>query len=522
MKKHLMTIAVLLLAALLMLPLAACGKSEPAVSVDAQSLLQSLLRQVAFDSELTPAEDSSAVYFPDLPEETKITLYSGSGYYPDELILLELPDEKEASAAMKAVTKHLSELRSQFLSYIPEEVPKIDDAVSRQLGRYIFVAVTSDYHTANDILNHADDPSYTVDGAKPAPEEVPAEPEQQPEPKPETSVEEPETETPVEPEPQEEQTEEPEGYPVLQSQSGTYHAYDTGVVRVDDRAYEEYGYVESAADQYAALVNQTAEALAGQTTVYALPIPTAIGIVFPDDIAARYLNDGDQKAALESILGKLSDQVVGVNCYDNLMRHRDEYLYFHTDYHWNGRGAYYAYEAFCQAKGVEPYTLDQRTLREFDGFLGALYWNNSSEDPVLAANPDTVEAFEPYCQSATMEFTDRNGTVTPWEIISDVSGWSASTKYSTFAGADNPIAVFTTPEVTDGSVCVVVKESFGNALLPFVVDHYSTVYEIDYRYWEGNLAAFAQEKQADDMLFANNLSMIGSNLLIGMLAKNVN
>ena len=100
----------------------------------------------------------------------------------------------------------------------------------------------------------------------------------------------------------------------------------------------------------------------------------------------------------------------------------------------------------------------------------------------------------------------------------DVSNWKTSTKYSTFAGGDNPFAVFTNPDVTDGSVCVVVKESYGNALLPYLVDHYSTIYEIDYRYWNGNLIDFAAEKNANDLIFANNLSMIGSSLLIGKLA----
>ena len=170
---------------------------------------------------------------------------------------------------------------------------------------------------------------------------------------------------------------------------------------------------------------------------------------------------------------------------------------------------------------MEPYTLEERTEKKFGGFLGALYWNHSNEDPVLKANSDTVEAFLPHSSSATMEFTDQNGQTLPWSIISDVSDWRASTKYSTFAGADNPLAVFTNPEVNDGSICVVIKESYGNALLPYLVDHYNTIYEIDYRYWDGNISAFAAEKKADDLIFANNLSMIGSNLLLGKLAEDI-
>ena len=288
---------------------------------------------------------------------------------------------------------------------------------------------------------------------------------------------------------------------------------------MDDRAYELYGFNRSAAESYTGLVNAVADALSGQVTVYDLAIPTGSGIVLPDDIAEKLPGYTDQGEAIEKIFAMLSDQVVRVNPYDNLMRHRDEYLYFHTDYHWNGRGAYYAYESFCQAKGIAPYTLGQRRQQDFPDFLGALYYNDSGKDPVLAGNPDTVEAFHPHSPNAKMRYTDHKGNTYPWDIIMDVSGWASGSQYSTFAAGDNPYSVFENPDVTDGSVAIVVKESYGNALLPYLCDHYSTIYEIDYRYWEGSLVELAREKNADDLIFANNLSMIGSNLLIGKLAN---
>ena len=104
-------------------------------------------------------------------------------------------------------------------------------------------------------------------------------------------------------------------------------------------------------------------------------------------------------------------------------------------------------------------------------------------------------------------------------IIANVEGWGQGAKYSTFAGADNPLTVFTNPEVTDGSVCIVVKESYGNAFMPYIVDHYSTVYEIDYRYWKGNLVDFARQVGATDIIFANNIGMVRSSYLVGLLDK---
>lgn len=486
MRKIWMQVAALMLAAVM---LAGCGsKEEP---MDGQAALEKILSQVKFDTELSEVGSNAVLYFPDLPEGTEIRLYSGSGYFADEAVLLTLPKDSDGKKAMKVVDHHLKELRSQFQNYVPEEVGKIDAAVTVQSDNQILLVITSDTDTVRSILNSSGD--ATVPAATAAVNET------------------------LGPIPSQTVAVEPQ-YPQLHSKSGTYYDYGTGVIRVDDTAFEQYSYVDSAAQAYADIVNRVAEKLKGEVQVYDMAIPTAIGIVLPDDIANTLPNNSDQNAAINKIFSKISDDVVKVNSYDNLMEHRSEYLYFHTDYHWNGRGAYYAYEAFCEAKGITPYTLEERRAQEFDDFLGVLYWKNSNEDEVLKANPDTVEAFHPYSPNAKMRYTDQKGNTYDWKIIMDVSDWDPSTKYSTFAAADNPIAVFENPDVTDGSVAVVVKESYGNALLPYLVDHYSTIYEIDYRYWTGNLVDFARENGADDLIFANNLTMIGSNFLIGKLA----
>lgn len=240
-------------------------------------------------------------------------------------------------------------------------------------------------------------------------------------------------------------------------------------------------------------------------------------MTLPDDIKTQIANYADQGENITKVFSKMSENVTPVYCYDDLMTHRDEYLYFRTDHHWNGKGAYYAYAAFCRTKGIEPYTLEEREKKEFDGFLGTMYQNNGKDKNLLPA--DTVEAFLPASANATMKFTNTEGTTYDWPIVKDVSEWSSGAKYNTFAGSDNPITEFTNPDVADGSVLIVVKESFGNALLPYLVDHYSKIYEIDYRYWKGDLVSFAEEVGADDLLFANNIMMTSTSLLVGNLSK---
>jgi len=307
-------------------------------------------------------------------------------------------------------------------------------------------------------------------------------------------------------------------YPELKSKNGTFNTYSSGAIRVDNAAFSVCGTLsDSVTSKYAALVSEVADSLNGKTKVYSLIIPTSYGVTLPDDIKTQIANYADQGENITKVFSKMSENVTPVYCYDNLMTHRDEYLYFRTDHHWNGKGAYYAYAAFCRTKGIEPYTLEEREKKEFDGFLGTMYQNNGEDKNLLPA--DTVEAFLPVSANAKMKFTNTEGTTYDWPIVKDVSEWSSGAKYNTFAGSDNPITEFTNPDVADGSVLIVVKESFGNALLPYLVDHYSKIYEIDYRYWKGDLVSFAEEVGADDLLFANNIMMTSTSLLVGNLSK---
>ena len=494
--KHIQRTVALLLVLASVLGLTACGNQNDAQkTTDPQAAFQALLTQLEYDTELKDVGDSGAMYFPDLPEGATVKMYAGSGYYADKVALITVSQESEVEAAMNSVKTHVQQLRSQFQSYIPEEVPKIDNAVIWQQGTAIILCISPDYQKAQSV----------IDGA----EALGTQPTETTQPTEETAQPTEETTQPTDP-----TAEVPASYPTLTSKSGTY-SFRSPIFQVDDSGFDGFRYIEKSTQEYADIVNKIAENLKGITKVYALPVPTSIGIVLPDDIRAQMKDYADQGEAIASLMSMLSEDVVGVDCYDNLMQHRDEYLYFKTDHHWTARGAYYAYEAFCKAKGVNPYTLEQRESVDFTGFRGSLtqYMDISSDVS------DTITAYYPYFRNATMTFTDKNGTKIDWPIINDVSDYGAALKYSTFAAGDNPFTEFHNPGVTDGSVCIVVKESFGCALMPFLVDHYSTIYEIDYRYWDGSLTEFAKEVGADEMIFANNTMRLNEGLVAGDLNR---
>ena len=286
------------------------------------------------------------------------------------------------------------------------------------------------------------------------------------------------------------------------------------VVIVGDAAYELYTYSDATADNYALAVNKVAAALEQKADVYDILIPLGSGITFPDNLRDQ-IKSSDQREAMSSIQAKMDETVKTVDIYDSLMTNRNEYIYFRTDHHWTALGAYYAYEDFCEVKGITPETLDSYETSEFDGFLGSFY-NDTNANETLKANADVVTAYHPN-MDAIMHVTDSRGVEYDSKVIFDESKAAAGLKYSCFIAGDNPITEIENKELTDGSSCIVVKESFGNAFVPFLVDHYQTIYVVDYRYWKGSISELAQEKNVDDVIFVNNLSMIRNKSLVGKL-----
>ena len=290
-----------------------------------------------------------------------------------------------------------------------------------------------------------------------------------------------------------------------------------GVYVVGSAGYEMYNYVGSLAEKYQSTVNAVADSLSGVSQVYAMAIPLSSGITLPDELFSD-IPGSDQAQAEKDILAGMGQNVKTIPLHDVMMSHRTEYIYFRTDHHWTALGAYYAYVQFCTAKGITPHNLSDYEVSQFPGFLGSFY-NDGGKPDAMKNDPDTVNAYHPVSATASMKYGDNeNSTLTGGQVIFDESTASASLKYGTFIMGDNPFTVIENPEVSNGESCIVVKESFGNAFVPFLVDHYQTVYVVDYRYYGGSVSALAKAKGVTDVLFVNNLSAIRGSYQMGKLA----
>lgn len=281
-----------------------------------------------------------------------------------------------------------------------------------------------------------------------------------------------------------------------------------------DTAYGMYFFNLEAAGIYIDVVNRTADELAGTADVYTLLIPNGETYYLTDEQRVQVEPDWrNEKAAIDYYAASFRSSVKNVDVYDALAAHSSEYIYFRTDHHWNGLGAYYAYAAWAQVKGIDAHGLEEYARMDFPGFLGSYY--TDSQSAALEANPDTVIAYVPITYNL-MTYTRTDGESFNWPIVNDVSGYKTSQKYSCYAAGDNPFSYIQNPNVLNGQACVVVKESYADAFIPFLTDHYQFIYWFDYRSYNGNILQFIRELSATegvigtDVLFVNGLDPISS------------
>ena len=283
-----------------------------------------------------------------------------------------------------------------------------------------------------------------------------------------------------------------------------------GILVIGDTGYEYCSFHQGVADKYVGIINKTAQQLKGVSNVYCMVVPTSMDITMSDNVR-KGINSCDQSEVAKYIYDSLNTGAKSVDLYTQLRMHRDEYVYFRTDHHWTALGAYYAYAKFCETAGYKPMSLEKYEKVSYGDFLGSFYGDTNNS--AMKKNPDELIAYLPPYKSS-LTFTNTQGKSFNWELVHDVSNYPISEKYNSFAGSDNPFTVIENLSKEIGKTCLVIKESFGNAMIPFLVGKYKKVYVIDYRYYKKGIITFAKQNKIDDVLFINNASAVRSDTLI--------
>ena len=296
------------------------------------------------------------------------------------------------------------------------------------------------------------------------------------------------------------------------------------VIVVGDMAMDIPTATDSIIESYADAVSALAAALGPEVRTFSLVTPNSGEFYSPESF---HTGAHSQKAMIDLCYGAMSDDVLTVDAYSALRDHADEYLFFRTDHHWTALGAYYAYTKYCETAGFDPVPLDQFQTGTYENFLGTLYTHTQSypQSEALRENPDTLTYYLPVMETHARYYSDTTlSDGVPISVVYTKLDENVANKYLCFIGGDTPVCVIETA-VEDGPVCMVVKESYGNAFIPFLTSHYSKIVVVDPRQFNQtgmpalDITQFAAEQGVDDFLVINYPFMISNSFYVDLLNR---
>ncbi len=293
--------------------------------------------------------------------------------------------------------------------------------------------------------------------------------------------------------------------------------YTNGIIVVYQdghyRAMSMYG--GGTGETYAAAVNATAESLPN-VNVYSMIAPTASEYYTPSNFSQYNASQSDD---IDDIAQLLDSSVTSLNICSVLEKHTTENIYTRTDHHWMSLGAYYAAQAFASAAGVSFDDLSAYNEVTVEGYVGTMY-SFSDNNADLLNDPEDFVYYEPSGTYYTDYYDQAFNFQYSGDLLVNIS--DTSSMYLTYMGGDGYIADVQT-DVTNGRKLLVIKDSYGNAEIPFYTGSFEEIFVIDMRYAEINLINFVNDMGVTDILFTMcSYSAVGTNAdyLAGLLTQN--
>ncbi len=243
-----------------------------------------------------------------------------------------------------------------------------------------------------------------------------------------------------------------------------------------------------------------------EANVYLMLVPTA-SVIYSEKLpkGAPIKSQVDTMSKIYEESGCIPIQVLDAL---KLMRNEEKPLFYHTDHHWTTHGAYLAYQEFCAKLGFEPVAgLEEKVVSE--DFKGTIY----SKVNDYTRKGDQIVIFENPIQQLTVYYTDTGETT---DSLYNYEYLGKKDQYSFFLNNIHPLVEITNQAASLDRELVLIKDSYANCMVPFLVNHYKKIYVVDTRYYKESVSELINQNLANtDVLLLYNMNTMDTDLGIG-------
>ena len=186
----------------------------------------------------------------------------------------------------------------------------------------------------------------------------------------------------------------------------------------------------------------------------------------------------------------------------------DEELYYRTDHHQTALGSYWLYNELGSKLGYEPIGLERFTKEKVaDKFWGTT-WSNSGFAPSKADTVYKYTADTHYL--STVSFPMENKSM---DTLYNEEMLKTKDKYSYYLDGNHGITEIKSTCPT-GRRLAIIKDSYAHSLVPFLTNHFTRIYMMDLRYYNGDVFEYLYNSNVKDVLvlYNQNTFMTDTNL----------
>lgn len=137
----------IIVSAALCFSFAACGNPKPTgKQPTATDVVTAVAAQVEFKDTMSLVDEKLFSNFYRLDEEKVAdrAMYTGSRATAEEVTVIRMKNEADVQLAKDAMAERLEDQRIAYENYVPEELPKIENAAIYSQGAYVILVVAND------------------------------------------------------------------------------------------------------------------------------------------------------------------------------------------------------------------------------------------------------------------------------------------------------------------------------------------------------------------------------------------
>ncbi len=227
-------------------------------------------------------------------------------------------------------------------------------------------------------------------------------------------------------------------------------------------------------------------------------VPNAVDIL--EDKLPPFASPYNEENYLEQIAAGLP-MGVWFDAASVLKEHSNENLYYKTDHHWKTLSAFYVYQEWAKEQGYTVPELSDYEIRTVtDDFEGTIQSKLG-----IRTSGDTIELFLPKHEIPYTVIRDDTEMKTETDTLYDYSALDTKDKYAVYFGGNQALIKIQTEADTARKI-LVIKDSYANCLIPFMLGEFDEVDVLDLRYTRRGLSELIAEGEYTDLLVLYNAS----------------